>query len=99
MSEAQYGQPAPEKRIVIEFRETSRSPARTEYMSAADAASTFEALAKALEEAGTEGDGWIRAGATVVIRAREVHNMWLEEYYDFSSGASSGGESIWDKKF
>jgi hypothetical protein len=85
------------KRIVIEFRDTTRTPARTEYMSAEDAASTFDALARALEDAGPEGDGWIRAGITVVIRAREVHNIWLEEYVDLSGLFRSGGDSFWDK--
>src|SRR2546429_690329 len=84
MPEVEYGPAQPRKRIVIEFRDTTRAPARTEYMSSADAAATFNALAKALEEAGPEGDGWIRAGDTVVIRAREVHNMWLEEHVDLS---------------
>lgn len=98
MTEAQHSQATPRKRIVIEFRDQNRAPARTEYMSADDAAAAFDALAKALEAAGPEGDRWIRAGARVVIRAREVHNIWLEEYFDYSKPRGLG-DSFWDKKW
>jgi hypothetical protein len=98
VAEAHYGPAVPQKRIIIAFRNQERPPARTEYMSAEDAASTFDALAKALEEAGPEGDGWIRAGKTVVIRAREVHNIWLEEYIDL--GKIHGlHDSFWETKW
>ena len=89
----------PEQRIVIEFRDKARNPARTEYMPAEEAAETFDALARALEEAGPEGDSWIRAGKTIVVRAREVHNIALEDYVDLSGFFEGGGGSFFDREW
>jgi hypothetical protein len=65
--------------IVIEFRDKGRAPAISEEMPALDAKRAFGELASALEESGPEGDRWIRVGETVVVRAREVHNVALRE--------------------
>lgn len=88
-----------QQRIVIEFREKGRTAKYTEYMPAEEATATFEAFARALEEAGPEGDGWIRAGKTVVVRAREVHNITLEDYVDLSGFFEAGGGSFYDREW
>ena len=93
------GSGAAEQRIVIEFRDKARNPARTEYMPHEDAAAAFEALAQALEQAGPEGDRWIRAGKCVVVRASEVHNIGLEDYVDLARLYESGGGDFYDRRF
>jgi hypothetical protein len=83
------------KRLVISFRDKSRDPARTEYMSAPEALAALDALAQALEAAGPEGDAWIRAGETVVVRASEVHDIALEDFVDLSEFFEAGGGKFW----